>query len=248
MIASRSRGAPQVWAVIFVAMGASAGGTVGAQANPPTRGAAFTWTDAGLLGAAGATAALLVGSDLNIARQVRESPLQNSTLTHSTMNGASLAGGPGTIVFGAALWADGRIEGDRMRERIGLRSLEAVAAGSALTELIKGIAGRARPDASPDDAQSFVLGRGFGDRSPYQSFPSGHATSAFAFASAVDAEWARLSPRRPAWVAPVLYAGAALTGVSRVYLNRHWASDVVLGSAIGFIAGRAVVRWHADTP
>jgi membrane-associated phospholipid phosphatase len=49
-------------------------------------------------------------------------------------------------------------------------------------------------------------------------------------------------------VVPALYGVAALTGISRVFHDRHWASDVVMGGAIGYVTGRAITRWHADAP
>ncbi|MCY7363437.1 MAG: phosphatase PAP2 family protein, partial [Ignavibacteria bacterium] len=68
------------------------------------------------------------------------------------------------------------------------------------------------------------------------SFPSGHTTVAFAV-SAVLAErintwWARVG----------LYSLAAATAYSRIYDNKHWLSDVVLGSIIGFGSGYFTVH------
>jgi hypothetical protein len=33
-----------------------------------------------------------------------------------------------------------------------------------------------------------------------------------------------------------------------MYHNKHWASDVLVGAAIGTFAGRKVVRWHHSHP
>ena len=45
-----------------------------------------------------------------------------------------------------------------------------------------------------------------------------------------------------------MYGGAALAGVSRMYDNRHWATDVLVGAGIGTFAGLKVVRYHDSRP
>jgi membrane-associated phospholipid phosphatase len=215
-------------------------------AQPVERDSIFTARDATILGAGTIAALVTIGWDRQISSAFRESPLQRNQATRSAMDMAGFAGDPGAILAGAGLWLSGRWGNDRTRERLGLRSMEAVLLSGVFTGGIKAIAGRARPDQSPTMPRDLVIGRGFGDRSEFQSFPSGHATVAFAFASAIDAELNRIAPQHPGWIVPTLYGIAAATAVSRVYHDRHWASDVMLGSAIGFVGGRAVVRWHGD--
>lgn len=220
--------------------------TSAAQAEASERGAMFTARDAAILGTTAAAGFLLIGFDERIATQVRASPLQRSNAMSNAMQLAGVVGEPGAVFAGAALWLNGRLSHDRTQELVGIRSLEAIALTGAVTVGLKAITGRARPDQSPFDAHDFRLGRGFGDRNEFQSFPSGHVTVAFAFASAVDAELNRIAPKHPRWIVPTLYGLATATAASRVYRNRHWTSDVVLGSAIGFVGGHAVVRWHGD--
>ena len=47
-------------------------------------------------------------------------------------------------------------------------------------------------------------------------------------------------------IGPALYGGAALAGISRMYNNRHWASDVIVGAGIGTFAGLKVVRFNGS--
>ena len=55
-------------------------------------------------------------------------------------------------------------------------------------------------------------------------------------------------PRYTWYVAPVMYGGATLVGLSRMYHNKHWASDVVLGAGIGTFSGLKVVRYSHSHP
>ncbi len=219
-----------------------------AQDVPRTRSPVLAGSDVAIVGVGVAASAVLVGWDRAIADGARASPLQGNHVVGGIMDGMSAYGSPGVLAAGVALWVSGYWPGSEARRLVGLRSLEAVIATGAVTSVLKGVMGRARPDESPGNSRDFVLGRGIGDRSEFQSFPSGHTTAAFAFASVVDAEWARLRPGRSRLVPAMLYAAAALTGAARVYRDRHWASDVVMGGVIGFVGGRAVVRWHADKP
>jgi membrane-associated phospholipid phosphatase len=72
------------------------------------------------------------------------------------------------------------------------------------------------------------------------SFPSTHAASAFAAASALGR---RSSPR----MRLALLLGAATTSTSRVWLGVHYLSDVIAGAALGLLAGRVISTW-LDTP
>lgn len=70
------------------------------------------------------------------------------------------------------------------------------------------------------------------DKSDRRSFPSGHATIAFAGATALRHEYGRLSP----WVSIGGYALATITAADRVRRDRHYLHDVCAGAAIGFAA------------
>jgi membrane-associated phospholipid phosphatase len=45
-----------------------------------------------------------------------------------------------------------------------------------------------------------------------------------------------------------MYGGATLVGLSRMYHNRHWASDVALGAGIGTFSGLKVVKYSHSHP
>ena len=69
------------------------------------------------------------------------------------------------------------------------------------------------------------------------SFPSSHAANAFALAWVLARRWRR--------GAVAFYLFAALVGFSRIYLNRHFASDVLVAALIGVAAGAFAERFAA---
>jgi undecaprenyl-diphosphatase len=119
--------------------------------------------------------------------------------------------------------------GGQEGRRTAATGLVGVGLNSALVNLgFKFAARRARPDW---DAAGVPAGR----RVPMPhsaSFPSGHAASAFAFATAV-------AQSQPPAAAPLL-ALAGTVGYSRVHTGVHYPGDVVIGSLIGATVGRFV--------
>ena len=71
------------------------------------------------------------------------------------------------------------------------------------------------------------------------SFPSGHAMRSFALATTV----AGFYPEKK-WVGIVSYSLATMTSLGRVVSKEHWASDVIVGAALGYFIGRGVVKFN----
>jgi membrane-associated phospholipid phosphatase len=217
-------------------------------AHSERRQTLFTYRDAILAaGFAGLTVAMFP-LDKNIARQIR----QDSTFNGFTQNSAvgfETISSPGAFVIGGGLYLIGRVAKKPDLADFGWHGTEAVLIASGVTGVLKGTLGRARPFVSSDtNPRDFRFGRGFSS-SDRQSFPSGHTSTAFAAAAAVTSEVRRLHPKALPIVAPVMYGGATLVGLSRMYHNKHWASDVALGAAVGTFSGLKVVRYshaHAD--
>jgi hypothetical protein len=102
-------------------------------------------------------------------------------------------------------------------------------AGGIVTPALKYVSGRRRPH---DTTRTFDFTL-FGGSS---SFPSGHATEAFAAASVIATQY------DSGWIKGVAYGSAALVGFARIHHQAHFLSDVTAGAIAGTAVGRAVVH------
>lgn len=209
----------------------------------------FTSTDAWIAAGFVAGTIAMYPADRYFARKLQTPHNQENRFLKNAASGFRFMGTPGSMIIGVSMYGVGRVaKVDRMAD-LGLHGTEALIIAQNMVGLVKGLAGRARPEVSIDDERSFVLARGFkkGNDS-YRSFPSGHAAMGFAAASAVTSETSKWWPHSTWYIAPIMYGGATLIAASRMYNNKHWASDVVMGAAIGTFAGTKVVRYHHSHP
>ncbi len=144
--------------------------------------------------------------------------------------------------------------GYRLRAGAGLLLLIALTA--ALNDTAKIVVSLPRPDAVDARVQSLALfqqandedsePRGSADPVETFGFPSGHvaATTAFLIGLALLFRW------RWAWRAMLIWV--PLMAISRMYLGRHFAGDVLGGVAVGTIAAAIAVLWwklpHLEDP
>ena len=142
----------------------------------------------------------------------------------------------GTKQYGLPLLAGfygyGALEDDDRAKAVALDGFSASIISALATSAIKGIVGRKRPNT----------GMGPHSFSPFQgdySFPSGHATGAFAFASVIATHY-----EDNPWIVGTSYGVAGLVGLARIQLNAHWASDVIAGGLIGGVIGHHLVRFN----
>jgi len=185
--------------------------------------------------------------DRNLAGRL-QTHQQRSGFIESASKDVEIIATPGSYFIGGGLYAFGRLaKHDRFAD-LGWHGLEAVLLAEGVTYTIKGFAGRALPFLSEGtDPDALYFAKGFSDGN-YSSFPSGHSTTAFAAAAAVTNETTRWWPRKTVVIGPLMYGGAAAVGLSRMYHNRHWASDVVMGAAIGTFTGRKIVQYAHGHP
>lgn len=189
----------------------------------------------------------LMPFDARISRQFDQPWVQNSNTLHSTASFFNDVGQPGAVVIALGTLGAGLISGSHDITDAGLHASEAIAVSGTATYLIKIMAGRERPNASPGDADDFTFAGGLRNKGG-QSFPSGHTTAAFALAATFTDEVKRHDPDAARWVAPAAYGTAGMVGLARMYKQKHWASDVLLGAIIGTYTGKKLVQLHHKKP
>jgi membrane-associated phospholipid phosphatase len=225
--------------------------TQSAHAQADTLGnprALFTYRDLVLAGGVAMVTMIARPFDDRMAARLQDSSTQANRKLQGTATFVRTVATPGSYVIGGTMYVAGRLSGNDKLADLGWHGTEALIVGELVAVVIKGTMGRQRPYVEPRNSNSYQLFRGFGGSDKFRSFPSGHSTSAFAAAAAVTSETSRFWPEGTWIVGPILYAGAALTGISRMYNNRHWASDVLVGAGIGTFAGLKVVRYHHTHP
>lgn len=233
---------------VAVLLSLSLGESALAQADSIPRQPFFTWRDVAILEAFAIATVATAPLDTRFAQRLQNASVQENRSMRRFSTFVETVTDPGAVVIGTGMYAFGRIAKNHRAADLGLHGTEALLIGSQLGNLLKGVVGRARPYLnvnSPHDYQTF---RGFSKGSDYRSFPSGHTIAAFAAASSVTSETKRWWPKSFWIIGPVMYGGAAAVGWSRMFNNKHWASDVITGAAIGTFAGLKVVTWHHMHP
>ena len=168
-----------------------------------------------------AAATAVVGATVLLEDEIANIVRKNDSRALDRLTGAveSFGGASSDKVIAGFLLA-GLFGRDQRAGAVAFDSIvSSVIASKGITPAIKQLAPRDRP-GDGDDA----------------SFPSNHATQAFAVATVIASHY----EHRP-WVRWLAYGIAGGVGFSRVYHDDHWASDVVAGAAIGSLVGRTVV-------
>lgn len=138
----------------------------------------------------------------------------------------------------AGIYAFGLFAGNDKVRNIGVQLGESVIYAGAVTVTLKSLIGRSRPYNNKGHT-SF---KPFNLNNDNLSFPSGHATLAFAF-STVMAHQVDNIFWKTGW-----FTAAGLVCYARMYHDQHWISDVIMGGAIGYFTGRFVVNHSTNNP
>jgi membrane-associated phospholipid phosphatase len=217
------------------------------QITSPFRATSQDWLKIGGFGLV--TTAVVLFADKPVNRMVvdirKNSNTVTSTSTYVTRFGASYE-----VYTLAALGAFGLIFKKEKTKTTTLLATQAYLTAIVLETSLKYITGRQRPSFydpltttnSPTwHGPFYQFTKDKNGNKPnnltYLSFPSGHTTLAFAAATVFAMEY------RNTRIIPIIaYSAATLVGLSRLTENAHWASDVLVGAALGFLCGRQVVN------
>ncbi len=143
--------------------------------------------------------------------------------------------GIGTMAFVGTSYLAGSLANNDRLMGTSLTAAKSFIISYALTFGIKHLAHRHRP-LHDNPADPHIWEGPFGNPE-YTSFSSGHSAVAFSVATVYALEYWKTE-----WVPMLAYTLAAGTAVSRMYDNKHWASDVFIGSAIGCATGAYMWR------
>jgi membrane-associated phospholipid phosphatase len=192
--------------------------------------------------------AAIVGSaavsiyDRRVARWSRGSGVQGDSSRHDLVSALTRVNETPLTIAAAAAYGIGRLAGSRTTADVGLHTFEALVLTTGVSEVIRGVLGRTRPRAAPNEPFDFEPGSGFTNFDT-RSYPSLHTSAAFATATALVGEIRERRPEATRYAAPLLYTAAMVPGLTRIYLDQHWASDVVAGAFVGALLGSRVVSY-----
>jgi hypothetical protein len=179
--------------------------------------------DALFLGTTGA----LLATDRQISRDI---PTDHVNISHDIA--LLCLGGTGAAIGG--IWAYGIKTDNPHAKETGELTLESLANTFLIYTPMQFIAGRERPGEGTGNGRFWRHG-GFNT-----SFPGGHAMFTWAMASVVAHEYPRPWVKFLAYGAAVSVSGARLTG------RNHFASDIWVGSILGYLIGTHIFHAHCD--
>ena len=208
----------------------------------------FTRRDAYWAGVGLAGGALISIFDERIANWWQSPSVQGSPSRHDFVKSLTIVNETPLTIGAFVTYGVGRLAGKPTIADVGLHATEALVLTVAVSEAIRGPLGRLRPRNSQNDQYDFLFWGGFTDFAR-RSYPSLHSAVGFTTATAIVREIHFRHPEANTWAAPILYTAALIPGVTRLYLDEHWASDVFSGAVLGAVLGTKVVNYaHTHKP
>ena len=163
---------------------------------------------------------------------VRNELIWSDTKTASTASDALMVAVPAGAALALIFTARANGAGGREVAEDLLVMAEATATATAMMQLAKFPTARLRPDAWAEGGATSPGSR--------MSFWAGHSSSAFAVAASAT-QVSRMRGRASwKWIGLATFTGAAGVSWMRIAADRHWGTDVLVGTAVGTAVGLAV--------
>ena len=193
-------------------------------ASTPWRASQEDWTQFALGAAAVVGAAVVLDHPVQKALQRGD----NASL-HTWADHVAPLGNTYSFLIAAGFYGYGYWNRDNEAQAAGADAFSSLIVATAVLIPLKYGFGRATPAESTSNAE-------FKPLSSRDSFPSGHATWAFAAAASFTEHYTE------PWAQVTAYGLATLVGMARLEQNQHWTSDVLAGALIGTTVGKLVTR------
>ncbi len=152
--------------------------------------------------------------------------------SHATTASNGLLGG--SVIAPVAIYGMGHIHHDDHATETGTLAGEAMVDSLVVNEVLKAVSMRERPTLDGAKGKFFQTSVGLDS-----SFPSNHSILAWSSATVIASEYSGPLTQITAYG---LATGVSLT---RVLARQHFPSDVLVGSAVGWLVGRYVFRKHS---
>ena len=195
------------------------------------------WTSPVHLRPSNLTVPIVLGLATAVAITTDHQALSSSRLNDASLNKHATTASNGLVgalvALPVAFYGMGRLRHETHAEETGILGGEAMVDSLAVNEVMKLVARRERPTMDGARGKFFQSGVGTGS-----SFPSNHSILAWSSAAVIASEY----PGR--LTALTVYGMATGVSVTRILAREHFPSDVLVGSAVGWMIGRYVWRHH----
>jgi membrane-associated phospholipid phosphatase len=178
-----------------------------------------------------------LGLATTVTMTVDHQAMNSSKLNHPSLNSHADTASNGLLGgFVAApviIYGLGHIHHDYHATETGILGGEAMVDSLVVDEVVKAVSMRERPTVDGAKGKFFQTSVGLDS-----SFPSTHSMIAWSSAAVITAEY-------PGYMTKITaYGLASGLSISRVLARQHFPSDVLVGSAVGWLVGRYVVHRH----
>jgi len=143
----------------------------------------------------------------------------------------------GTALSGL-LYVGGHILQDDELRKTGLILAETIFLNGMVTQGLKIVMGRSRPYNNEGNLDIDFMEMEFNNDE--YSLPSGHTSTAFAVATVLSERIDNI------YASITLYSLAGLTSFQRIYADKHWLSDTILGAALGTVIALKVIKLNSE--